>query len=86
MFDTLIKFFNFCNAENRHKFYGSIIVGVFNSFFMALRIGAMAVMLQGVIRHVQGIAPFTIDNDVRSHGIKDASIIETTDTKRIISK
>ena len=49
MFETLIKFFNFCDAENRKKFTGSIIVGIFNSLFMALRIGAVAVMLRGVI-------------------------------------
>ena len=46
MFDMLIKFFDFCDAENRRKFYGSIILGIFNSLFMALRICAMAVMLQ----------------------------------------
>ena len=49
MFDTLVKFFKFCDKENRGKFYGSIIVGIFNAFFMALRIGAVAVMLKGVI-------------------------------------
>ena len=85
MFDTLIKFFNFCNAENRHKFYGSIIVGIFNSFFMALRIGAMAVMLQGVIRHVQGVAPFTMDIVWLSLGIMVASLIGATITKRVMS-
>ena len=49
MFETLIKFFKFCDLENRRKFYGSIIVGIFNSLFMALRIGAVAVMLGGLI-------------------------------------
>ena len=49
MFETLIKFFKFCDEENRKKFTGSIFVGILNSFFMALRIGAVAVMLRGVI-------------------------------------
>ena len=49
MFSTLIKFFKFCDEENRKKFTGSIFVGILNSFFMALRIGAVAVMLRGVI-------------------------------------
>ena len=49
MFETLIKFFKFCDVENRRKFYGSIIVGIFNSLFMALRIGAVAIMLGGLI-------------------------------------
>ena len=46
MFETLIKFFKFCDEENRKKFTGSIFVGILNSFFMALRIGAVAVMLR----------------------------------------
>ena len=49
MFETLIKFFKFCDVENRKKFYGSIVVGIFNSLFMAFRICAVAVMLRGVI-------------------------------------
>ena len=49
MFETLIKFFKFCDVENRRKFTGSIIVGIFNSLFMAFRIGAVAIMLRGVI-------------------------------------
>lgn len=85
MFDTLIKFFNFCDAENRRKFIGSIIIGVFNSFFMALRIGAMAVMMQGIIRHVQGVAPFTMDTVWLSFGIMVGSLIGATVTKRFMS-
>ena len=49
MFETLRNFFRFCDKENRRKFYGSIIVGIVNAFFMALRIAAVAVMLRGVI-------------------------------------
>ena len=49
MFETLRNFFRFCDKENRKKFYGSIIVGIVNAFFMALRIAAVAVMLRGVI-------------------------------------
>ncbi len=58
MFETLVKFFKFCDKENRNKFYGSIIVGVFNSLFMALRIGAVAVMLRGVIGNAVEGNPF----------------------------
>ncbi len=58
MFETLVKFFKFCDKENRNKFYGSIIVGVFNSLFMALRIGAVAVMLRGVIGNTVEGNPF----------------------------
>ena len=49
MFETLRNFFRFCDKENRKKFYGSIIIGIVNAFFMALRIAAVAVMLRGVI-------------------------------------
>ncbi|EID85704.1 ABC-type multidrug transport system, ATPase and permease component [Treponema sp. JC4] len=49
MFEILRRFFKFCDAENRRKFHLSIALGVVNSFFMALRIAAVAVMIQGVI-------------------------------------
>ena len=49
MFETLRNFFRFCDKENHKKFYGSIIIGIVNAFFMALRIAAVAVMLRGVI-------------------------------------
>ena len=49
MFEILGRFFKFCDSENRKKFYGSIVVGIFNALFMALRIAAVAFMLRGVI-------------------------------------
>ena len=49
MFEILRRFFKFCDAENRRKFHLSIALGVLNSFFMALRIAAVAVMIQEVI-------------------------------------
>ena len=85
MFETLNKFFKFCNAENRRKFYGSIIVGVFNSLFMAFRIAAMAVMLQGVIRHVQGVEKFSMDTVWLSLAIMVVSLLGATVTKRVMS-
>ena len=58
MFEILHRFFMFCDRENRRKFQLSIILGLFNSFFMALRIGAVAVMIQGVIRSLVRGEPF----------------------------
>ena len=58
MFETLRNFFRFCDKENRKKFYGSIIVGIVNAFFMALRIAAVAVMLRGVIGTAVEDQPF----------------------------
>ena len=49
MFEILKRFFNFCDPEERRKFNASIAIGVANSFFMALRIAAVAVMMNGVI-------------------------------------
>ena len=85
MFEILNKFFKFCSAENRRKFYGSIIVGVFNSLFMALRIGAMAVMMQGVIRHLQGVEKFSMDIVWISLAIMGVSLLGATVTKRVMS-
>ena len=83
MFSTLIKFFNFCDKENRKKFTGSIIVGIFNSLFMALRIGAVAVMLRGVIgTAIQG-QPFETKTIWLSFGIMCVSMIGGIITRKV---
>lgn len=83
MFETLIKFFKFCNQENRRKFYGSIIVGIFNSLFMALRIGAVAVMLDGVIAAVCGEKDFQTNTIWLSFAIMCVSIVGGIVTRKV---
>lgn len=83
MFETLQKFFKFCDAENRKKFYGSIIVGIFNAFFMALRIGAVAVMLQGVIASTIDGLPFETKTIWLSFAIMCVSVIGAIITRKI---
>ncbi len=85
MFEILKNFFNFCDRENRRKFYGSIILGVFNSFFMALRIGAVAVMIQGVIRSLTQGQPFTDRTIWISFGIICFSVTAGIITKKNMS-
>ncbi len=83
MFETLIKFFRFCDVENRRKFTGSIIVGIFNSLFMALRIGAVVVMLRGVIAAaIDGIA-FEMNTVWLSFAIMCVSIIGGIITRKV---
>ncbi len=83
MFSTLIKFFKFCDEENRKKFTGSIFVGILNSLFMALRIGAVAVMLRGVIgTAIQG-QPFERKTIWLSFGIMCVSMIGGIITRKI---
>ncbi len=43
------KFFNFCGAENKHKFYKSIIYGVIMAFCEALKIPAIYLVLDAII-------------------------------------
>ena len=83
MFETLQKFFKFCDAENRKKFYGSIIVGIFNAFFMALRIGAVAVMLQGVIASTIDSLPFETKTIWLSFAIMCISVIGAIITRKV---
>ena len=85
MFETLIKFFNFCDAENRKKFTGSIIVGIFNSLFMALRIGAVAVMLRGVIATAMDGTAFEMNTVWLSFAIMCVSIIGGIITRKVTS-
>lgn len=49
MFKTLKKFFDFCNKEDRNKLYLAMILGVIKAIFGALRITAIAVVVQGLI-------------------------------------
>ncbi len=83
MFETLSKFFKFCDLENRKKFYGSIVVGIINSFFMALRIGAIAVLLRGVIAVAIDGVPMNTDTIWLSFGIMCVSVIGAIITKKI---
>lgn len=83
MFETLIKFFKFCDTENRRKFYGSIIVGIFNSLFMALRIGAVAVMLRGVIAKAVDGVPFEMQTVWMSFAIMCVSVVGGIITRKI---
>ena len=85
MFETLRKFFKFCDEENRKKFKGSIVVGIFNSLFMALRIGAVAVMLRGVIATAIDGAPFETKTIWLSFAIMCVSIIGGIITRKVTS-
>ncbi|MCR4940433.1 MAG: ABC transporter ATP-binding protein/permease [Treponemataceae bacterium] len=85
MFETLSKFFKFCDKENRKKFYGSIIVGIINSFFMALRIGAIAVMLRGLIGTAIDGLPFEAKTVWLSFAIMIVSVVGAIITKKITS-
>ncbi len=49
MFKTLKLFFDFCNKEDRDKLYLAIVLGVVKAIFAALRIPAIAVVVQGLI-------------------------------------
>ena len=49
MFNTLKQFFGFCNKVDRDKLYKAMILGVVKSIFQALRITAIAVVVQGLI-------------------------------------
>ncbi|MCR5566561.1 MAG: ABC transporter ATP-binding protein/permease [Clostridiales bacterium] len=49
MLKTLKKYFDFCNREDRNKLYLAVVLGVIRAIFAALRITAVAVVVQGLI-------------------------------------
>ena len=49
MFEALKKFFDFCDECDRRKFYRSIVLGVFAALFSALKITAVAIMIQAIL-------------------------------------
>lgn len=82
MFEILRRFFNFCDKENRNKFYSAIVIGIFNSLFMALRIAAVAVMIQGLIATIKDGQPFTTKTILLSLAIMAFSLIAAIITKK----
>lgn len=85
MFEILNRFFAFCDKENRRKFHLAILIGVFNSFFMALRIAAVAVMMQGIIRSVTKGTAFSTKTIWLSFAIICVSVIAAIITKKNMS-
>ena len=49
MLNILKKFFDFCTAEDRRKFYQSIYLGIIKSFIIALRIPAIGLVVMALI-------------------------------------
>ena len=49
MLNILKKFFDFCTAEDRKKFYQSIYLGIIKSFIITLRIPAIGLVVMGLI-------------------------------------
>lgn len=85
MFDTLRRFFLFCDKENRKKFYYAIILGVVNSFFIVLKIVAVSVMLQSVIEATTQGTAFDTAAIVQSVLIMLASIAGGIVTKKYVT-
>ncbi|MCR5218989.1 ABC transporter ATP-binding protein [Treponema sp.] len=85
MFKILNRFFQFCDKTNRNKFYKSIIIGIFNSFFIALKIGAVAVMLKALLLDVCGQKKFTVDAVWQSFAVMGISVLGAVITKKVMS-
>jgi len=49
MFKILKNFFDFCNAEDRKRFYTSIVLSLFQAMFEALKIPAIACMVKALL-------------------------------------
>ena len=49
MFKILKNFFDFCNAEDRKRFYISIVLNLFQAIFEALKIPAISCMIKALL-------------------------------------
>ncbi len=50
MYQTFKQFFNFCSSKNRKKFYLSIALGVLSALFGVLKVSAVGVMFDAVLK------------------------------------
>ncbi|MBR1477092.1 MAG: ABC transporter ATP-binding protein [Lachnospiraceae bacterium] len=51
MLEMLKKFFDFCNEENRNKFYAAVALGVLDAIFGAMKIPAAYVAIDAVLKN-----------------------------------
>ena len=51
MLEMLKKFFEFCNKENRDKFYAAVVLGVLDAVFGAMKIPAAYVAIDAVLNN-----------------------------------
>ena len=51
MFTMLKKFFDFCSRENRNKFYISVVLGVLDAIFGAMKIPAAFFAISAVLEN-----------------------------------
>jgi len=49
MFETLRKFFMFCDSRNRRRFHMSLALGVVEAFFIALKVPAIAIAISAML-------------------------------------
>lgn len=70
MVEIIRRFFAFCGEENRRKFRTSILLGVLQAFFEALKIPAIACMVRALLR-----GNVTMQDVLLSFGIMAASIV-----------
>lgn len=82
MYNTLRRFFSFCDNENRKKFYYAIAIGLVNSFFIALKIVAVSIMFDAVITSATENAPFNPNAIWQSLLVMLISVIGATVTKK----
>lgn len=87
MIEILNRFFRFCGKKNGRKFFITILIGLLNSFFVALRIAAVAVMLRGIIGSLDtaGAVKFNANTIWLAFAIMIVSLAGATVTKRISS-
>ena len=70
MFNTLKRFFEFCNEENRKKFYLSLVLGLVLAVFEAFRVPAIYIMTEALVND-----NVTINTIISCLGIMIISIV-----------
>ena len=51
MLSMVKKFFDFCSVENRNKFYKSVVLGVIDAMFAAMKIPAAFVAIKAILEN-----------------------------------
>lgn len=75
MFRILKNFFDFCGGENKRKFYLSLVLGLLLAIFEALRIPAIFVMVDAVVKDNVTITTILICLGIMVFSVAAASVV-----------
>lgn len=75
MFKVLKNFFDFCGGENKKKFYMSLVFGILLAIFEALRVPAIYIMVDAVLKNLVTVQTVLTCLGIMAFSVLAASLV-----------